>query len=206
MGAEGQFSLSGKAPFSWRDIKTHTKCFHVVPALGLCPSRRINPQAAWTDMSSQLCFHVCPQFQCHHTKSRLIVNRPPPPPLPCPRSEPRSGTPVPTCDTEVGASQPSQPHSNGPRPQSPCVCPERPGRDRVDLSHRSRPLRPHPLPHPKTTAWPPHPSASPGLSRAAPSAPPTRHLPGTEEAPGGAAQGMVRGRGPGAVWRVGAGL
>lgn len=78
MGVDDPFSLSGEAPFSWRDIKTHTKCFHVVPALGLCPSRRINPRAARTDMSSQLCFHVCPQFQRHHTKSRLIVNRPPP--------------------------------------------------------------------------------------------------------------------------------
>lgn len=81
VGVEGPFSPSGEAPFSWRDIKTHTKRFHVVPALGLCPSRWINPGAARTDMSSQLCFHVCPQFQCHHTKSRLIVNRPPPLPL-----------------------------------------------------------------------------------------------------------------------------
>lgn len=97
MGVEGPFSLSGKAPFSWRNIKTHTKRFHVVPALGLCPSRRINPRAARTDMSSQLCFHVCPQFQCHHTKSRLIVNRSPPsppparPPLPPPPSLSTSG-------------------------------------------------------------------------------------------------------------------
>lgn len=83
VGVGGPFSLSGVAPFSWRDIKTHTKCFHVVPGLSLCPSRRINPWAARTDMSSQLCFHVCPQFQRHHTKSRLIVNRPSPtPPLP----------------------------------------------------------------------------------------------------------------------------
>lgn len=86
VGVGDPFSLSGEAPFSWRDIKTHTKRFHVGPALSLCPSRRINPRAARTDMSSQLCFHVCPQFQRHHTKSRLIVNRPPLPP--CPASPP----------------------------------------------------------------------------------------------------------------------
>lgn len=81
-GVEGPISLSSEAPFSWRDIKTHAKCFHVVLALGPRPSRRINPRAARTDMSSALRFHVCPQFQCHHTTSRLIANRPPPPPRP----------------------------------------------------------------------------------------------------------------------------
>lgn len=75
--ALGAPSLSCKALLSWRDIKTHTKCFQVLPALGLWPSRRINPGAAGMDMSSPLGFHVCPQFQCHHTKSRLIVTRPP---------------------------------------------------------------------------------------------------------------------------------
>lgn len=80
-GVEGPISLSSEAPFSWRDIKTHAKCFHVVPALGPRPSRRINPRAARTDVSSALRFHVCPQFQCHHTTSRLIANRPPPPPI-----------------------------------------------------------------------------------------------------------------------------
>lgn len=62
MGAEDPFSLSSEAPFSWRDIKTRTKCFHVVPALGLRPSRRINPGPTQTDTSPPRAFMFAHDF------------------------------------------------------------------------------------------------------------------------------------------------
>lgn len=56
--SEGEGS---EAPFSWQDIKPHTKCFHVVPALGLRPSRQINPGG-------------CPGQTCPHNSAFMFAH------------------------------------------------------------------------------------------------------------------------------------